>query len=239
MKNALLTTSFIAAITISNFSYADSTGEFEMGISDARGNTDNTTINARMDFDIDQKKWRHNIFGYFFYAKNSGERSAENCTIGYKPRFFVTTQDYLFGLIRYGQDKFGSIEHQTTGVAGYGRQLFSINKHTLDAELGLGGRQTIYTSSPSNDKLASDELIYFLGGKYTGHISKTARFTETGRVEAGQDNNYITSITSLGLSIAGNLSAKISYTLRYNTDVTGDKGKKVDSLSNVNLVYRF
>ncbi|MDH5258550.1 MAG: DUF481 domain-containing protein, partial [Gammaproteobacteria bacterium] len=61
----------------------------------------------------------------------------------------------------------------------------------------------------------------------------------TGRVEAGQDNNYITSITSLGLSIAGNLSAKISYTLRYNTDVTGDKGKKVDSLSNVNLVYRF
>jgi len=239
IKKTFLICSIMTALTISGYSHADWAGEAELGISSSGGNTDNTLVNTKIDFDLVKKRWRHNIFGHFYYAENNGKGTAENCDIGYKPRYFMTDQDYLFAFLRYDQDKFASIDHRTTGVAGYGRQFISIEKHLLDVELGLGARETIYLPSPSTADLNNNEIVYFLGGKYIGRISNTARFFETVRVEAAQDNSYIESITGLGLSITGSLSAKISYTVRYNTDVTGDKGKKIDTLTGVNLVYSF
>ncbi len=239
IKKTLTIIIVTTGLSISGYSHADWTGEAELGISSSGGNTDNTVFNTIIDFELTQESWRHNIFGHFYYAKSSGKRTAENCDIGYKPRYFMTDQDYLFSFLRYDQDKFSSIDHRTTGVAGYGRQLVSTEKHLVDVELGLGARQTVYLSSPSTANLDGNELVYYLGGKYIGRISNTARFFETVRVEAAQDNSYIESITGLGLSITGALSAKISFTARYNTDVTGDKGKKTDTLTGVNLVYSF
>jgi len=159
--------------------------------------------------------------------------------LGYKPRYFLTDRDYLFAILRYDQDEFAFIDSRTTEVVGYGRQFIATKKHYLDGEIGLGARQTDYIVDPTTVALDENELIYFLGGKYTGRISDTARFSETVRVEIGEDNNYIESITGLGLSITGSMSAKISYTIRHNTDVSGVKGEKTDTLTGVNLVYSF
>ena len=239
IKKIALTVSMATTLTISPYSQADSPSDFELGVSDSRGNSDSTAVNAQLDLNIDADNWRHKIFGQFYYAKSGSKRTAENCFIGYKPSYFLSTHNYLFSFLRYGQDEYASFEHRTTGVAGYGRQLVSTDKLNIDAELGLGARQTIYAPHSNTSGLSQDELIYFLGGEFTSYISKTSRITETVRVEGGQDNTYVTSITSLRLAIEGNLSAKISYIARYNTDVTGDNGKKVDTLSTVNLVYNF
>lgn len=82
-------------------------------------------------------------------------------------------------------------------------------------------------------------MIYFVGGKYTGRISDSARFSETVRAEFGEDNNYIESITGLGLAVTDSVSAKITYTVRHNSDVKGEKGEKTDTLTGVNMVYSF
>jgi len=238
-KNTLVSASLVCTLLASEVSHADWVGDFELGLSNSRGNTENTTVNAALDMSKKNDSWEHNIFGQFYYSKSGSQRGAENCFIGYKPSYYLTEKNYIFSFLRYGQDKYASIDHRTTLVSGVGRQIIAMKNHRLQTELGIGGRQTIYMSSSSTEDLPSDEIIYFLGGKYLGSISKTARFSETVRVEGGGDNTYIATISSLKLSIEGNLSANINYIARYNTDVTGDKGRKVDSLSSVTLVYHF
>jgi len=239
MKKTLLAMSMTAAMAASGFSYADWVGDAELGLSVSGGNTDNTTVNAKLDMDTAKNNIRHNIFADAYYAEDDNQKTAERYVLGYKPRYFLTDRDYLFAILRYDQDEFAFIDSRTTEVVGYGRQFIATKKHYLDGEIGLGARQTDYIVDPTTVALDENELIYFLGGKYTGRISDTARFSETVRVEIGEDNNYIESITGLGLSITGSMSAKISYTIRHNTDVSGVKGEKTDTLTGVNLVYSF
>ncbi len=239
LKKTLMTIGMTAAIAASGMVQAEWIGDAELGISASGGNTENTTTNAKLDMDTAKDSWRHNIFADAYYAKDDDTKTAERYALGYKPRYFVSDRDYVFGILRYDQDEFSFIDGRTTEVVGVGRQFISTPKHYLDGEIGVGARQTDYVVDPTTVNLDDNEVIYFLGGKYTGRISESARFSETLRAEIGEDNNYYESITGLGLAVTGSLSAKISYTVRHNTDVVGVKGKKTDTLTGVNMVYSF
>jgi len=239
IQKTLLAIGITTALTTGGISHAEWAGDAELGVSISGGNTKNTTANAKLDMDTANNSWRHNIFADMYYAEENSQKTAQRYAVGYKPRHFLTDSDYLFAILRYDKDKFAFTDQRTTEVVGYGRQFISTKKHYLDGEIGLGARQTDYITDPSTANLDDNEFIYFLGGKYTGRISNTARFSETLRVEIGEDNNYVESITGLSLSVTGSMSARISYTVRHNSDVKGTRGDKTDTLTGVNLVYSF
>ena len=153
MKKTLLTMGITTALTASGFSYAEWTGDAELGLSISGGNTENTTANAKLDIDSARNSWRHNIFADAYYAEDDDAKTAERYAVGYKPRYFMTDKDYVFAILRYDQDKFAFIDSRTTEVVGYGRQFISTPKHYLDGEIGLGARQTEYINDPSTDNL--------------------------------------------------------------------------------------
>ncbi len=215
------------------------TGDAELGASLTSGNTENTNVIAKLDVDTAANSWRHNLFGDIYYAEDDNLKSAERYSAGYKPRYFFTAQDYLFGLVRYDQDKFSFIDDRWTEVLGYGHLFLNSTAHYLDGEIGVGARQSTYVVDPSTANLSEDETIGFLGAKYVGRISNTARFSEIVRVEAGEDNTFVESITGLGMTVTDTVSAKLTYTVRHNSDVVGVKGEKTDSVTGVNLVYSF
>ena len=215
------------------------TGDAELGYSRTDGNTETTTTNAKIDMDHAMDKWRHNLFGDAYYSKNNGVKTAERFALAYKAKYFMSKQNYVFGLLRYDQDEFAFIDQRTTEVLGVGRQFINTPVHYLDAEVGVGARQTDYTVDPATATLDDSEDIVFLGGKYTGKISDNARFSQNLRVEIGGENTYTESITALGMSIAGNLSARVSYTVRHNSDVVGLLGDNTDTLTGLNLVYSY
>lgn len=239
MKKKLMAISMTTVLASSGLVHAEWVGDAELGISISGGNTENTTANAKLDMDSAKDSWRHNIFADAYYAEDDDIKSGERYALGYKPRYFMNDRDYVFGILRYDQDEFAFIDSRTTEVIGVGRQFISTPKHYLDGEIGVGARQTDYIPDPTTTNLDDSEVIYFLGGKYTGRISESARFSETLRAEFGEDNTYYESITGLGLAVTGSLSAKISYTIRHNTDVRGVKGDKTDTLTGVNMVYSF
>jgi putative salt-induced outer membrane protein len=215
------------------------TGDAEMGVSLTSGNTETNVVNAKIDMDATHNRWRHNIFGDTFYSEDSGTKTAERYSLGYRPRYFLTEANYVFGILRYDQDEFSFIDNRTTEIAGYGRQIVNSAVQTWDAEIGAGLRQTDYIDDPGTEGLADDEFIGFLGTKYTYKISSTAEFSETLRVEAGHDNTFTESVTGLGTTITDSLTAKLSYTVRYNSDVEGVNGDKTDTITGVNVVYNF
>jgi putative salt-induced outer membrane protein len=73
---------------------------------------------------------------------------------------------------------------------------------------------------------------------YEYKLSETATFREAALIEAGADNTFIESETSLLAKINGSLSTKISYRVQHNSDVP-DGTEKTDKLFTVALVYGF
>jgi putative salt-induced outer membrane protein len=239
VKRRLILGTGAGCIIVAQSAGAFWTGDAELGVSLTSGNTETTVVNAKIDMDATRDKWRHNIFGDTFYSEDSGTRTAERYSLGYRPRYFLTDANYVFSILRYDQDEFAFVDNRTTEIIGYGRQVVNSAVQTWDAEIGIGLRQTDYIADPSTEDLAGDETIGFLGTKYVYRISDTAEFSETLRVETGHDNTYTESIAGLGTTITDAVSAKLSYTVRYNSDVAGVNGDKLDSITSVNLVYSF
>ncbi len=212
-------------------------GSAELGFSNTTGNSKDRTLNARLDIDYAQDRWRHNFFGDVYYAEADSNKTAERYVLGYKPSYFLTDRDYVFGTVRYDRDKFADIKHRWTEVIGYGRQLINTPDAYLEAEIGAGARQTDYVLNPNN--LDTSEAILYTGGRFTYRISDSARFLQTLRIEWGKDNTYTESVTGVQLRVTNAVSAKVTHTIRHNSDIVGVRGKKTDQITGVNLVYSF
>ena len=215
------------------------TGNAEFGFSNTTGNTQTTTANLKLDLDRTVGRLRHNLFGESFYAESDGIKSAERYLAGYKPSYFFTEKNYLFGILRYDRDKFSLISSRFNEVLGYGRQVLNNDFHTLDGEIGLGARQTIYVADRSTADARRYDYILFLGLKYSGKISDSTQFFETARIEGSEENTFVESVTGLQFQVIGNISTKISYTTRYNSDITGARGDNMDTLTSIGLLYSF
>lgn len=215
------------------------TGNAEFGFSNTTGNTQTTTANLKVDLERRTGNLRHNLFGEGFYSENDSVKNAERYLAGYKPSYFFTEKNYLFGMLRYDRDRFNLISSRFNEVLGYGRQVINNAFHTLDGEVGLGARQTTYVSNPSTQNVQEHDYILFLGLKYTGKISESTQFFETARIEGSEENTFVESLTGLQFHVIGNLSAKVSYTLRYNSNITGARGDNMDTLTSIGLLYAF
>lgn len=236
-QNLLIAGSLIASM--SGTADAAWKGEAELGINSSSGNTEATVVNGRINADHEALRWLHNVFAETYYAEDQGTQTAERYALGYRPRYFLTDKDYAFGILRYDQDQFSAIDSRFTEVVGYGRRLLDTAAHKLEAEIGVGARQTQYVESPDTVGLAENEALGFLGGKYEGQLTEHSKLSETLRVEFGEENTFIESVTGLTMVVIGNLSSKITYTVRHNSDIVGARGENTDTLTGVNLLYSF
>lgn len=213
------------------------TGGLELGFSNTSGNSRDTSLNTRFDMKWQNAIWSHEIYGDAYYAKSDGEKTAERYALGYKPRRELTERSYAFGTLRYERDRFSDILARWTGIGGYGRTLYQSSATELEAEVGAGVRRTRYDVNP--DRLDGTEPILYVGGRFAHQISDSAKFVQTLRVEFGSDNTWTESITSLTMRVTDSISAKLSHTIRRNSAIEGARGKKVDQITGVNMVYSF
>lgn len=228
----------LAAFAVTLPAHADEwTGDFELGFSNTGGNSRDTTLNTSFDVTHENERWHQDLFGAAYYARSDGDRTAERYSLGYKPRYLLNERDYVFGTLRYERDRFSDILHRWTEILGVGRRFIDTPTTELELEVGAGARQTRYDVNP--DGLSGDEPIVYFGGKFEHDISDSAQFQQLVRVEYGDDNRYTESITGLKLSVTATISAKLTHTIRHNSDVVGVRGENTDRITGVNMVYSF
>lgn len=231
-------TAVVLASALTPLAFAEGwSGGVELGFSNTSGNSRNSTLTTRFDLKWENAVWNHEFFGDAYYARRDSERTAERYALGYKPRYRLSERDYLFGTLRYDRDRFADILHRWTQLAGYGRELIDTERTKLEAEIGAGARQTRYDVNP--DGLDRSEPVLYVGGSFRHDLSDTARLSQTLRVEYGNDNTNSESVTALTMRVTRTVSAKLSHTIRHNTRATGVRGRKVDQITGVNLVYGF
>jgi putative salt-induced outer membrane protein len=208
-------------------------GHADLGYSAANGNSESENLNAALGLVYSIGVWKHSLEFAAFREENEGSLNAERYQTQAKSKYALSDVSYVFGALIYEFDEFGGVRERSSETLGYGRQLWLTDIHSLEAELGLGARQ-----SEMQDGMEEDEAIVRAGLTYHRHLSESASFNQGLLVEAGDSNTYVESISALKLSIVGNLFAKLGYTIKYNDTVPAGV-ETTDTYTNVNLSYEF
>ncbi len=208
-------------------------GSGELGYVATTGNTDTSTLTARVGLVYERDRWRHSLGLDALKAEDDSETTAERYFAAWQSDYKLTEQNYLFGRLTYEDDKFNGYEYRSTETLGYGRRVIDTEDMSLDLEIGPGARQ-----SKPEDASVENELILRLAGHYAWQVSDNAKFTQELSADVGEDATVSRSVTALQADIVNNLAMKISFTAKHTTDVPDDVDK-TDTETAVTLVYGF
>jgi putative salt-induced outer membrane protein len=209
------------------------TGKFELGYLATSGNTETSSLNSKLGMVYDAQQWRHSLDAAVVQAEDSGVTTAERHQLGAKSDYKFNESDYLFITVNWEQDRFAGFEQRTSEAVGYGRRILKSERHSLDAELGAGARQTTPVLGPD-----VSESILRAAAKYKWSIAEGATFDQSLVVESGESNTYLESVSALAAKLIGSWSMKFSYTIKHNSDVAVGL-ENTDTYTAVGIEYGF
>jgi putative salt-induced outer membrane protein len=208
-------------------------GHADLGYSATGGNTDSQSLNAEFGLAYTEGSWQHKAQLEALRSSQDGDAEAERYQFGAKTEYSLNSLSYLFGSLDYEHDAFGGIRARTTAATGYGRRLLNTDQHKLSIEAGPGLRQL-----RRQDGEREREAIARAALDYLWQLSPTSVLSQALLLETGQADTYTESVSALKLKIAGNLAAKLSYTVKHHSDVPVGL-EKTDTYTLVALSYEF
>jgi len=208
-------------------------GKALLGYLSTSGNTDNSNLNAAFEISYTSGDWVHRLKTQAIHATEDDATTAEGYVAGWKSERNLSESNYLFGQLDWRKDRFSGYDQQFSQTIGYGRRLIEKEKHRLNAEIGVGARQ-----SDLADGTEERETVVRAGLDYTWTLSETAAFVQTLSVESGSANTYSESVTKLSAALVGNLALVASYTVKHNSDVP-PLTETTDTFTAVSLEYTF
>ncbi|MDP9142668.1 MAG: DUF481 domain-containing protein [Pseudomonadota bacterium] len=208
--------------------------EVSLGYLAASGNTETESLNGKATLVYKTDQWTNTFTGLGAYSTEQDDTTAERYAASDKFDWNLSEVDYLFAAVDWDKDLFGGIRERTSETVGYGRHVLTGPEHLLDLEIGAGARQSELNGTRDNE----DDIIARGSAKYQWTISETSQFVQALKVETGDFNTYVESVSELKLAIVGDLFAALSYTVKHNSEVP-DTSEKTDTYTAVSLAYNF
>ena len=197
------------------------------------GNTDTDTYNTEFLYTLNTEMWEHNLKFQALGSQENSQTKAERYFLQNKSDYNLDEDQYLFIKGSYTDDRFSGFDYQAAVAGGYGRHLLMSDRFELQGFGGLGYRQNNLIDGGSEG-----EAIVSLGEEFKWTISDNAALTQNFSTEIGETRTV--SVLELGLetNIIGDITTKIAFQARNNSDVPVGR-KKTDTLTSVSLVYNF
>lgn len=208
-------------------------GEIELGFVNTSGNSSTSSTNAKFKTTLEQPEWRHNFDVQYLNASDEDETTTERFVAESGTHYKLDSDGYLIVLnLRYVKDRFAGLDYRASESIGYGHR-FRWDRSRLDAEIGVGARQTKFL-----DGSREDEGILRLAGRYSRSFGENTEFRQDVMSEIGESNTHSESETALRLQVNSRLATKLSYKIIHDSEVPVGTGS-TDSIASVTLVYGF
>ncbi|WP_026377380.1 DUF481 domain-containing protein [Aestuariibacter salexigens] len=214
----------------------------ELGIIFTTGNSETTSVKARVTAAQELNQWSNDYLIEGTYKKDTTEVDMIEQSRTTAQRFFASAQgnyklenpDHrLFGFASYEDNRFSNFKYQATLAAGWSQRLWKDDVSSFEYSVGPG-----YAFSKTQDDESRNGAIVRGSLGYKWNISETSKFTQVLSTEIGSDNTKSRSESALTANINGSLAMKLSVTLDHNTDVAPGVDK-LDTETSVTLVYSF
>jgi len=231
----IISISFIPQAIAETPTTSDSGWKVEVGLGYVKttGNTRTTSVKATTKAEHEQQQWRQSANFEALSASENATTTAERYFASGKVDYKYSKFNYWYLTGSYENDRFSGFDRRTSESIGYGRRLIEYPELTLDTELGPGARQTKFDNGDY-----TSEFIGRIAAALKWHISEHSEFGEDIYSEYGESTTITKSVSALKAAINSQLAMKLSYTVKYTSEVPDDIAN-TETESVVTLVYNF
>ncbi|MEO6102130.1 MAG: DUF481 domain-containing protein [Pseudoxanthomonas sp.] len=222
-------------------------GGGELGFSSSRGNSINESLNGRFNVQYSTGDWIHSmdLFGLRARAEYRVEdddggitrepkTTANRYTAGFNSALKLAEHRQFTGSLRAERDDFATYDRLQTASLGYGTRMMDGDRTRLDVQIGPGFRRAHKAEDNENES----GLIGrgFIGLKFD--LTENTELSNNLLVESGSYNTYAQNDLGVSVTMNSHLALKAGLQARHYSEVE-DARKKTDTLTTMNLVYKF
>ena len=209
------------------------TGRVEAGGFVSSGNSDVTGFSAIADATREGLRWRHRVLAQADLQRTNGVTSRERYVLGYQPNYKIDERGYIYGNAQFEADRFLGYDRRYSASVGAGYGVLRRAGLTLDMELGPAFRQTDFTDDTMQSSLAARGSLDLDWTLVSGLVVR-----QDASVYWQRYNSTISSVSAIEARLLGPLSAKLSYTVQYESQPP-DGRLSTDTIGRASLVYSF
>ena len=208
-------------------------GRVEAGGFVSSGNSNITGLSGAADLTREGLRWRHRVLAQADLQRTDGVTSRERYVVGYQPNYKINDRGYIYGNGQYEADRFLGYDNRYSGSVGVGYGVLRRPGLTLDVEVGPAFRQTDFTDQTSQGSVAGRGSIDLDWTLFSG-----LSLSQDASAYVERFNSTVRSVSAIEAKLLGPLSAKLSYTLQYESQPPAGR-LSTDSISRASLVYNF
>ncbi len=208
-------------------------GEGQLGFSRTTGNSSDIGLNAGLRLEREGADWTHELRSQVDYQKSNGTVTRERAVAALESQYRFDDRRFAFGQAQFERDRIQGIAQRYALSGGVGWTVLDRADLRLSLKGGPAYRRTRYRTGRSEDVLTG---LLALDGRWS--IADGLTVTERAESFIATDNSTFSSTTALDARLIGALSARLSYTLDYQTEPQPGR-VDLNTLSRASLVYDF
>tara|TARA_R110002072_G_scaffold2280_1_gene18816 strand:+ start:22904 stop:23629 length:726 start_codon:yes stop_codon:yes gene_type:complete len=204
----------------------------ELGYIKTSGNSDTETLHTKFNGETSYNKWTHLLALEALKSVSNNLRSAEKYRIEAQSDYDLGEKSYAFGVTNWENDNFNGLNYTASVAAGYGYKVIKTDTMKLNLETGPG-----YRIVKDNNGNTEEDSILRLTEGVSWKISKTSTLDQNLKIETGDSNTETRFVIAMTNQVSGNLSMKVAYNIKHNTDVAEGVSNS-DRETAITLVYK-
>lgn len=220
------------------------TASAELGFLYKTGNTKSADMKTGFNVKYEKDLWL-SLFNFDLLVKKTEndnedfETSDQKWAVDSKTNYTLSTEgkNYVYGNIRYEDDRFSSFDSQSSVSAGWGRHWYKTDKASLFADIGPGFKsdKVKTTGETQNAFIIQAQALYLR--QINEHVEFKQTLSAKLAPKSGENSIY-SAESSITTKLIETLQLKFSFKIDHNTEVSDDK-KNTDTQTALTLVYSF
>lgn len=208
-------------------------GQGEFGYVRTSGNTDTSTVGAKLAVEHQRRLWRYTGRLEALSSTNQDLQIAERYFLNLKSDYALEERNYLAVMLEYENERYTAYDYRTSYTFSYGHKFVFRHDLLVNGEFGVGGRR-----GRLEDGAKQDEATIRTAASVKWSISDSASLTEEFSIVVGEDDTVTRTIAGLTSRINGHLATKLSYLAKKTTHNVSEI-HTVDTETTMTLVYNF
>ncbi len=223
-------------------------GGGELGFASAHGNSTTESLNGRLDLNYaDGGAWKYSgslagLRSRAEYTTTEDDGSitrdrrttANRYTLNGNAAYRTDSRGTVNTSLRHEQDDFGAFSRQTSLSLSYGNRVIDGDRTQLDLQVGPGYRRAYDTVEERNEASVIGRGLVDLKVS----LSENTELVNKLLVESGSYNTFAQNDLGLSVTMNSHLALKAGWQARHNSN-TDETQKKTDTLTTMNVVYKF
>lgn len=208
-------------------------GEGQLGFTRSTGTSSDIGLNSALRLKRVGLDWTHALRAQVDYQESNGVTTRERIMAALESQYQFDDSAFAFGQFQFDRDRVQGVEQRYAVSGGLGWTVVEQPDLRIALKGGPAYRYTRYRRD------GDEQVITGLGAvdsRWT--VASGIALTEQAQALVATDNSTFTSTTALDANLIGSLSARLSYTLDYQTAPPPGL-VDLSTLSRVSLVYGF